>query len=231
MLRIAQRVRPDEVVIMGDYADFYAVQMHGPRHPSLLHDLKEEIDDVNVGLDELDALFPKAKKVYVCGNHETRLERFLVAQALPIHGLYTLSTLFKMDRRRNWSWIHYNSDQRYRLLNSGLYVRHEPFATTPKASIQRALCSHAYGHVHRIEEANAVSLDQRHLVAFCCGWLGDRRMDVFKYLKTTAQWQLGFAVVYVDEATGTFFHEIIRIREDDDSGTVSAIFDGKVVKL
>jgi hypothetical protein len=231
MLKIAQRLKPDEVVIMGDYADFYAVQMHGARHPKLLHDLKEEIDDVNKGLDEIDDVFPKARKIYVEGNHETRLERFLVTHALPVYGLYTIKTLLKMDTRKNWQWVSYNSDQRYRIFNSGLYVRHEPFASSPKQSIQRALCSHAYGHVHRIEESNAVSLDQRHLVAFSPGWLGDRRMDVFKYLKSTAQWQLGFAVIYVDDITGTFFHEIIRIREDDEAGTVSAVVDGKVVKL
>jgi UDP-2,3-diacylglucosamine pyrophosphatase LpxH len=92
MLRVMKAVHPDEVVLLGDFADFYAVQMHGPRDPSLMHSLKSEADDVNVGLDEIEAASPNAKRYFLEGNHEFRLERFLIANALPIYGICSRST-------------------------------------------------------------------------------------------------------------------------------------------
>ncbi len=229
MISIARAVRPDQIIIKGDYADFYAVQQHGPRSPGLLHDLQEEINDVNAGLDELDKLFPKAEKIYLEGNHEFRLERYLVQNALPLHGLYSVDLLFKM-KERGWKWIPYDMNQRFPVLGSNLYARHEPFATTPANSIRKALCSHTYGHIHRIEEAHAVSLDQKHFTAFSDGWLGDSRFDVFKYMKNTPQWQLGFSVVTYAIKTKAWHHQIIKIQEVG-TNRYQAIYQGQVFEV
>jgi Calcineurin-like phosphoesterase len=230
-IKIAKKLpRLDELIILGDYADFYGVQMHGPRHPGILPNLKEEIDDVNVGLDELDKEFAGVKKFYLEGNHEFRLERFLVQHALPLYGIYTVSSLFKMESRKNWTWVPYHADQRHQVLGSSLWARHEPFAPNPRLSVQRALVSHIYGHVHRAEESYQVGLDQKPRVAICPGWLGDKRMDVFRYLKQTPNWSLGLSLIHMDPASGWFHHEPIRIHEiDSKKGEVRAVWNGEII--
>ena len=77
MIKVSKDLVPDEVVILGDYADIYALNSHGGKNPTLPTTLIEEIEDVNVGLDQLDDLFPKAKKVFIQGNHEYRFERYI----------------------------------------------------------------------------------------------------------------------------------------------------------
>jgi hypothetical protein len=82
-----------------------------------------------------------------------------------------------------------------------------------------------YGHIHRIEKAYVVGLDESEYVNFSCGWLGDKRKtDVFGYVKGHHQWQLGFALVYVDAKTGNFYHQIIHILEH--GKTVSCFVNG-----
>ena len=231
-MKIAKKLpRLDELVVLGDYADFYGFQMHGPRHPDIVPSAKEEIDDVNVGLDEFDSAFHGVKKVFLEGNHEFRLERFLIQNAMPLYGIYSVSGLFKMHERKHWTWIPYHADQRHQVLGSHLWARHEPFAPNPRLSVQRALVSHIYGHVHRAEEAYLVGLDQKPKVAICPGWLGDKRMDVFRYLKQTPNWSLGFSIIHYDPSSGWFHHEPIRIHETDiKKGDVQAVWNGELIR-
>ena len=64
MLQVFKHFGLDEIVILGDYADIYNLTGHG-KDAGFVTSLVNEIEDVNAGLDELDLLFPKAKKVYL----------------------------------------------------------------------------------------------------------------------------------------------------------------------
>ena len=202
------------IYILGDYADFYFASGHGPKHPKLLNTTVEEVESVNEGLDELDKLFPSAKKVYIEGNHENRLTRFCQNKCPELFGYVDAKELFKINGRPGWTWIPYGPAQRVSILGSKLYARHEPLGTSAKATSTRALCSVVYGHIHRIEESHIVGLDGTNHVSFSVGWLGDKRKDeIFGYIKGHAQWQLGFGIVYVDQSTGLFYHNKIHILE------------------
>lgn len=223
VLKTIQKLKPDEIVFLGDVADFYAVSSHG-RHPTLLHDLRLEVDQVNELLDVVSR-FP-GKKVFLEGNHCYRLERYLASQAPALFGVTQTSLLLKMDQRKNWTFVDYSPKQLYRILGSRLGARHEPLGATSKASAARALMSLVYGHIHRIESSYIVGLDQKQHINFSCGWLGDLKFDkVFNYVKGHHQWQLGFALVWVDEKTNIFYPQIIPIIEN--GKTVSCIVNGE----
>ena len=189
MLKAAKDIGVDEIVILGDYADIYALNAHGGKDPTLPTTLIEEIEDVNKGLDELDKLFPKAKKVYIQGNHEFRFERYILDKCPELFGVTEFKNLIKIDQRRNWHYIHYGPNQKYKVGGSYLIARHEPLASSAKATASRALCSLVYGHIHRIEESHLVGLKDDNHVCFSVGWLGDKRNDkVFSYVKGHHQW-------------------------------------------
>lgn len=226
MLRVAKDISPDEIVILGDYADIYALNSHGGKNPTLPTTLIEEIEDVNDGLDELDKLFPSAKKVFLQGNHEYRFERYIFDKCPELFGVTEFKNLIKIDQRKNWSYVHYGPNQAYKVGGSYLTARHEPLASSAKATASKALCSLVYGHIHRIEESHLVGLDGSNHVCFSVGWLGDKRNDkVFAYVKGHHQWQMGFGIVYIDEKTGYFYHNKIHILDN-----YTCVAEGKLYK-
>ena len=214
MLKVAVDIKPSEIVILGDYADFYSVSSHS-RDPRIFSMLTDEIVDVLFGLEELDQLFPDAKKVFIQGNHENRLERYLCDKAPALFGVTDTRFLLEINDRPNWTFVPYGPNQVYSVLGSYLKARHEPLGNNAKLTATRALCSLVYGHIHRIEESHIVGLDGTNHVCFSVGWLGDKRKDqVFDYVKNHHQWQLGFGLVFVDQEDGYFYHSKIHILDN-----------------
>lgn len=211
--------------LLGDFADFYFASGHGPKHPQLLNTTVKEVEAVRTWLNNFDKLFPDIKKVYIEGNHENRLTRFLQNKAPELFGYVSAKELFEIDKRPRWNWVPYEPNQRTKVLESKLWARHEPFGPTAKATAARALCSVAYGHIHRIQQEYVVGLDGTSHVAFCPGWLGQRRAEIFNYVKGHAQWQLGFSIVWVDTDSGLFYPEIVQILEV--GKRVSCVVNGK----
>lgn len=229
MLEVAKFVGVDEIVILGDYADAYCFSGHGPKHPKLLNTTVEEVESVNEGLDQLDKLFPSAKKKYIEGNHEFRLTRFIQNKVPELFGYVDCKHLFKIEQRPGWNWVAYGPNQRTQVLGSKLFARHEPFGNSAKATASRALCSVVHGHTHRQESAIVVGLDGKSHLAYCPGWLGDSRHgEIFGYVRGTAQWNLGFSFVYIDTKSEMFFPYIVPIIER--SGKVHASFNGKMFR-
>lgn len=201
-----------EIVILGDFADFYAVNSHG-KHPALLHTLIKEVEEVNACLDMIDAAFPSIRKVYLEGNHEYRLERYIHQNASALFGVTQWDHLFKLDKRPNWKAVDYGPFQYHKVLGSDLFARHEPYSmSSAKASLAASSCDLVYGHIHRVEETLTRRPDGSKVVNFSPGWLGDgRKKDVFGYVKRPPSWEMAFSVV---ESEGrSFEYEIIKFDE------------------
>lgn len=214
-----------EIYFLGDLADFYYISAHGPRHPSMIGHLKDEVDSVNKFLDLIDKKYPRVKKTFIEGNHEWRLERYIQNRAPELFGLMDWQELFRL-RSRGYRVVPWSGDQKTRVMGSALWARHRPLASTPKASASKALCNLAYGDIHRIEESHAVGLDGSNYVNFSCGWLGDKRFKApFGFVANQHQWQLGFGIVYVDPQTKLFYHHKIHILEI--KGKLSCVVQGK----
>ena len=225
MLKIGKLFNPHEIVLLGDYMDMMSVTGH-PKDPDLEDKIINEMDYTNLKLDELDYLFPRAKKKYLFGNHEFRLERYIRDNAPALYRTLKLEKMLKLDTRKNWQHFDYDYKQAIKVLGSYLYARHEPFAPNAKLCALRAMSSLVYGHVHQIEEAQIASGTNKNLrhVAFCPGWLGKSDHKAFNYLKGNPNWALGFALVYVDSKTKKFFHQIVRVIDG------AAWYDGKIIR-
>lgn len=228
VMNVLSDLNPDEIVFLGDLADFYAVSSHG-RHPGMMHLLTDEVAAVNHVLDTFDQCFPEARKVLVEGNHCYRLERYLINNAPALFGVTDLNYLFRFNQRIGWKLIPYGVGQSYSVLGSKLQARHEPLGSNAKMSVSKSMQSVCYGHIHRIEQAYAVSLSGEQYVNFSPGWLGDQRhKEIFGYIRGSFQWQLGFALVWVDTETGLFYHQIVPILESGNSMTCAV--GGKLYK-
>lgn len=220
MLQVAKFVKPNEIVILGDYLDFYSVSSHS-KNPELARTaLAREIECGKKRVKQLERLFPNADKVYIEGNHENRLSRYIRDKAPEIYGLLELPQILELHE---WKFVPYGPEQKHRILGSKLHARHEPLASSAKATATKAMCSIVYGHIHSIEEHQVVSLDGSNYRAISVGWLGNKKHSVFSYLKGHAQWALGFGVVKV-LSNGNWFHQTIHIIDN------SCVYGGKLFK-
>jgi hypothetical protein len=201
MLKVAKDVKDlKEVVILGDYADFYAVNAHG-KHPKFKHVLTEEVSQVRKELERLAHLFPKAKRVFIAGNHEHRLERYIYNNAPELFGVVDTPTILGLEDL-GYQYVPYAANQKYAIMDSKLYARHEPIGGgvhAASSTVDKAGCSMVFGHIHRIQQYRKVFIDGADHMAACVGWLGDKEHPVMQYLKTHAQWQQGFGFAHILE--------------------------------
>lgn len=211
MLKVARAQKITEVVILGDYADFYAINSHG-KSPAINQLLKKEIDAVISELKRLRRLFPKAKIVYIQGNHEYRLERYIERQCPELYDVIDCKSILKLDALQI-KFIPYGPNQIYSVLGSKLKARHEPLAGgkyAAHASVVKAGCSLIFGHLHTIAESQVVMMDGSNHRGITCGWLGDKDHPVMSYVKNHHQWAQGFSLVTALTG-GTFFNETKHI--------------------
>jgi hypothetical protein len=128
--------------------------------------------------------------------------------------LLTIPELFKLDEY-GFEFIPYGPNQKVRVLNSHLYARHEPISGgvhTAHGSVVKAGKSLIFGHTHRIQESQVVSIDGDNYRGISSGWLGDidHEDGVFNYVKNHHQWAQGFSIVTVLN-DGTWFNQLVHI--------------------
>lgn len=211
MLQVAKDTKDlKEIVILGDYADFYAVNAHG-KHPKFSHVLIDEVSQVRKELERLSKMFPKTKKVFIAGNHEHRLERYIYNNAPDLFGVIDTPSILELDKL-GYEFVPYGPNQKYAVMGSKLYARHEPIgggAHAANSTVDKAGCSMVFGHIHRIQQYRKVFINENDHMAACVGWLGDKSHPVMGYLKNHAQWQLGCGLAHVQE-DGNFFLDILH---------------------
>jgi hypothetical protein len=212
MLTVAQDIPAlSEIVLLGDVADFYGISSFS-KDPSVNSNLMREVNIVNEKLDELDELFPKAKKIFIEGNHEFRIIKFISNKAPELFGMVTLEELFRL-RKRQYTFVPYTPAQIYQVAGSKLYARHEGLggsAYVARNSVIKSGCSLIFGHSHCIQESQVVMMNGDNLRGICTGWLGNKNSSVMHYVKQHHQWALGFSVVDI-LPDGTFFNHLIHI--------------------
>lgn len=73
-------MKPDRVVLAGDVCDFYSVSRFD-KDPSRRLTLQDEVERVRTVLGDMRKKFPNAKFTYIPGNHEERLQKYVIRNA------------------------------------------------------------------------------------------------------------------------------------------------------
>lgn len=197
-LKAGRAFRPDMLICMGDFGDFYSISSYS-KNPQRDRKLKWELDSINAGLDQLDALGAR-EKIYLCGNHDVRFQTFLQNKAPELFDVVDLPSLLRL-RQRRWQFVNYGKKYVLGKIThlhdvgaSGRYACHRALDYTKKGIVT--------GHVHRmgyVVEGN-ISGDQQVSANF--GWLGDvSQIDYSAQVKAERDSALGFGVGYYDTAT------------------------------
>lgn len=225
MLYAAQYIRPlNEIIILGDYADFYNISRHG-KSSSVRESLHEEIEAVRFRLKQLQELFPAAKRIFLEGNHEYRLKRYIDENCSHLYNYLDVGKLLQLEET-GFTFIPYTPNQSYKVLGTDLYARHESIgggANSANSTVTKASSSVVFGHTHRIQEYNTVSLSNESFKGWNIGWLGNKDHEVFSYVKSHHQWQLGFGILTVTD--DKWFTQTVEIKKSAD-GRYMCVLDG-----
>jgi predicted phosphodiesterase len=222
MIKAAKAFKPDHAIILGDFADFYGVSSHS-KDPNRALKLKEEIEATKEALDLVVSL--KAKNnVFIAGNHEDRLERYLRDKAPELFNFISIPKILEL-KDKGFKYVPYKQAYRLGKLNlthdagnAGRYAHYKSLDTFQHNVI--------IGHTHRLGyavEGNAQG--ERHVTAML-GWLGDvEEIDYMHRVKAVKDWSLGFGIGYLNPETGTVYVIPVPII----NGTV--LIEGKVISL
>lgn len=220
-LNSVRAVKPDEIVLIGDFGDFLSISAH-PKKPQDERSLKNELRSVNDALDELVAAAgPNCKIVYIFGNHEYRYDRYLASNAPELDGIFSLKDLLRLDER-GIKYIPYG--EMYKL--GEMNLTHDVGRcgiNTARQSLQDVGDNVLVGHSHRASIVYGGTVSGHTHVGVNVGWLGS--YDAISYRnKHTAkrEWQHAFCLIYQDKK-GTSYCNLIPVINGE------CIVDGKFV--
>lgn len=193
MLRAGKLFRPDVVCILGDFADFYSVSSHD-KNPNRAADLQFEVDDVRRGLKELMSL-GASRHVYVSGNHEDRLERYLMQKAPALFNAVKVDEVLGL-KQLGWEYVPYKQHIMLGKLhithdcgNAGAYAHYRAQETFQGNVI--------IGHTHRLGYAVVGNAAGKPHVGAMFGWLGDlNQIDYMHKASALRHWAHGFGLGY-----------------------------------
>lgn len=202
MMKSMKDFKPDTVVVLGDFADFYTVSSHS-KDPNRSLKLLEEIEESRKLLAEVKTLGAK-KHVFVSGNHCDRLTRYLQDKAPELFDFINIPEILHLNKM-GFEYIPYKEHYELGKLN----ITHDT-GTAGRYAHYKAMDAFQHnvviGHTHRLGyavEGNAHG--ERHVTAMF-GWLGDiNSVDYMHKIKSTRDWTLGFGVGYLDKASGNVY--------------------------
>jgi UDP-2,3-diacylglucosamine pyrophosphatase LpxH len=194
LLKAGKRIKPDFIVVLGDLIDCYSVSSH-LRDPSRRLTLEDEIESANEALDQLDDLGAKTRH-YAAGNHEFRLDRYLMSNAPEVVGLGVarIDKLLRL-KERGWGYTPYGRSYRVGKLNITHDVNGQAGAMAHSKAQAAFGGNVVIGHTHRMAVSYSGNLRSETHVGAMLGWLGDANATDYNHIaQSKRDWTLGFGV-------------------------------------
>lgn len=209
MLQVAKDFKPDQVVILGDFFDFYSVSRHDKDpvkdYKLFSQELKEARETLELVIDKTNA----KSYVFLEGNHERRLEKYISNNAPKLGGIFKSQEVLGLPN--NFLYLPYGQTNYYKL--GKLVCTHGARGgENPAASmVKKHRASVLFGHCHRIQEFHITNVNGEDFVALTPGWLGDQRKAA-EYILDIADWSKGFGLTWHKD-NGDFFYQLVKIND------------------
>lgn len=192
---MARDIKPDRLVILGDFGDFASVMSHAKSAKQRQLLLIDEIVDVNAALDELDML-NVPKKHFVAGNHEYRVDRYVNDKCPELFGLVGIAGMLRLEER-GWQYIGY---RKHLKIGRTFYTHDTGTAgvNAHRSSLAKFRENIVIGHTHRFGYEVKGTVDGRPAVGAMLGWLGDpsEAAGYMHEVNARIDWAHGFGVAY-----------------------------------
>jgi predicted phosphodiesterase len=198
----------DCIILNGDVFDFSLISKHERdwRH----RDIPQEFEAVKSFFNLLRLHFPQTKIVYKYGNHDERYEKFLFAKAPEIFDMpeFQLEIILKLGELK----IDIVKDKRPIILGKLTVLHgHELFGmggvNPARATFTKTMEDTLVGHYHRTSSHSEPTMNNRLINVHSQGCL----CEMHPLFAPVNKWNLGFAYVDLNIATGEYFLENKKI--------------------
>lgn len=184
------------VLIQGDVQDNFKISFHR-KTPGRGKNLEHEVAVTCGVLDMIESLGAQ-RVVFTEGNHEARLERYLVDKAPELFGMITMPGLLRISERPGWEWVPFKS---HAFIGDTLCTHELGFVGKYALAhtVNSAACSTLTGHTHRIGVTEGADVHGNPRFGASFGWLG--RNDEIDYMYEAVakrEWAHGFGTGIVD---------------------------------
>ena len=189
----------------GDIPEFESVSSHRKR-PGCHKFLIEEIAACNRFVDQIRKVY-SGPIVWIEGNHEWRLGRYLLDQAPELIGSFSCRQAFRVDLLEKFSWIPYHPRQWVRAGDARLWLRHEPVGggmNHAKQTSDNVAEDCAYGHTHTIQSYTIKKLGGKRIMAHAMPAACDFSHENFDYRGPKDRWVNGFTEVEAETKSGRY---------------------------
>ena len=198
--------QPDHIFILGDWVDFKDLSKF-EKEPDDRFRLQKDLDLSSNYLADLRSITPKSHIVFMAGNHEDRLRKWIWRNP-DVAGLRSLSIpeLLDLDNLRI-EYCGYGElyDHHGFIVKHGDIVR-KYSGMTARAEMEKVGKSGISGHTHRLSSYFRRTMDGT-MVWYECGCLCELNPEWVHY----PDWQQGFAVAWFEKAGNRFFVNLIPI--------------------
>ena len=236
-LKVIQDTQPDVIACVGDNLDFPEMGKY-LTYPAYAQTTQASIDRATFFCAQMRAMAPKAKIIWLAGNHEERMPKYLLVNAGAAYGLrkgnipeswpvLSVPYLCRMDEfgveyRPGYPAADYWVNEKLRIIHGD---RVKSSGSTAHVYLNQEKTSVIYGHIHRIETAFKTREDfdgPRTIMAASPGCLaridgaipstrGGVDLDG-RPLTRYENWQQGLGVVqYEDSGSHRFSYDVIPI--------------------
>lgn len=205
MLKAARQWQPDIVVILGDFADCKSIMSHGKTKPSQ-DDLKWETEQVIKRLEQVKSLGAR-RYVFIEGNHEYRLDRYLMERAPALFKCVSTKELLHLAEL-GFEYVPYKKSIKI----GKVHFTHDTGSAGKNAN-QKAMDafqgSAVIGHVHSMQLTVSGKADGAPLVGASFGWLGDpEEVDYLHQIQVQRNWVHGFGIGYMEPSGVIHFQPV-----------------------
>ena len=195
-----KKIRPDGITLAGDIGNWDTFSRHSRFSPPKCHwtdsqfleNSQHEYDSINLFLDTIDKLVPKARKRFLWGNHENWVDDFIAESKKSRAPQFDITERL-MLKERGYTTYPYGE-----IVSLGkLRITHGLYTTQnhSKKHVEMMGRSILYGHCHDIQVCSKTTPENISHMAWCIGCLCNLNPD---YLRGKPQnWNHGFAIVYL----------------------------------
>ena len=195
MLRVGMWLKPTTIVVLGDFADGETLSAHPATKPGE-RDFEDEVVAVKQALDQLEMLGAK-RRIYISGNHEFRLDRYLMERAPAMFRSLQWPQLLGLHER-GWEWVPYRKS----IQVGKIHLTHDVGSAGMNAhrvATKSFGGSAIIGHTHRLSYEIVGRFEGTPYLAAMFGWLGDATTaGAYLHEAKAADWCHGFGVGYAE---------------------------------
>ena len=210
VLRFIAKFKPDIIFINGDLMDCMDISSFDKpleKHPNL----KEEIEETKYFLLKLRSIAPKARIIYILGNHSYRLQSYIAKNARELYGLKGLTLQEQLGCEDIDVEIIDNGTKENYIRYGDLFIGHwdkslKHSGYTAKALLDDKGVSIIQGHTHRLG-----AIYKRDLEGIKGAWECGCLCDINPKYVNHPNWNQGFLTIHLDKKTNTSHVTVVPI--------------------